>query len=178
MSAPDKAGARSGAGLIGRQAALRLFARPPLFQPIGSERAGECAALHSESFAFPWAEPDFEALLAAPEIVADGAIEADERLCGMILSRVGADEAEILTVAVSPERRGSGVARTLLAAHAPRLAARGVTRMFLEVDADNGAARALYAASGFRQVAERKAYYRKKDAAPASALVMRRDLPG
>ena len=149
----------------------------PLIQPIGAERSAECAAIHAASFAHPWQESDFEQLFVAPGIFADGAIEAkDEYLAGFVLSRIAADEAEILTLAVAPEWRRRGVASSLLAPHLSGLAANRVAYLFLEVEAENVAARALYANFGFEEVGERKAYYRTADGRLTEALVMRRDL--
>lgn len=144
---------------------------------IGAERSAECASLHASSFAYPWREADFEQLLAAPETYADGAIDAkDLRLVGFIVSRHVLDEAEILTLAVAAARRRGGVGRSLLGANLSGLAAMGINRVFLEVDEDNVAACGLYASFGFRQVAERKAYYRVEGGEPATALVMRLDM--
>lgn len=156
-----------------------LFAKAPapLTRPIGAERSAECANIHASSFAYPWKEADFEQLLLAPEVIADGAIEAkDLDLAGFILSRAALDEAEILTLAVAPERRRHGIGKSLLTTHFAELAAIGIKRIFLEVDAENVAARALYVSYGFQEVAERKAYYRTAGNRPASALVMRLDL--
>jgi ribosomal-protein-alanine N-acetyltransferase len=160
---------------------FRPFAKAPApaYRPIGPERSAECALIHASGFAHPWSEVDFEQLLIGPEIVAEGAIEIrDETLAGFILSRTALDEAEILTIAVAAERRRCGVGATLLSTHLCSLAARNVRHLFLEVDAENVAARALYVGRGFYQVGERKAYYRKADLPPASALVMRLDLAG
>jgi [ribosomal protein S18]-alanine N-acetyltransferase len=149
----------------------------PRIQPIGVERSAECAAIHAASFAHPWQEADFEQLFVAPGILADGAIgDKDGRLAGFVLSRIAADEAEILTVAVAPEWRARGVATLLLAPHLSGLAANRVNRLFLEVEADNTAALALYANFGFRQVGERKSYCRSADASLKGALLLRRDL--
>ncbi|WP_395666837.1 GNAT family N-acetyltransferase [Methylocella sp.] len=173
------AGGVRGLGASMSQSMHRMFARvAPALRPIGSERAADCARLHERSFAFFWGEADFEQLLTTAEVVADGAdaaVEPDGRLCGMLLSRVAADEAEILTIAVAPERRRAGLGAALLRAHLPRLRARFCAKLFLEVEASNAAAKALYAAAGFHQIAERKAYYRKEGAAPATALLMRLD---
>ena len=149
----------------------------PSIRPIGAERSAECAVIHATSFAYPWQEADFEQLFVAPGIFADGAIEAkEEYLAGFVVSRVAADEAEILTIAVAPEWRRRGIATSLLKPHLHGLAAIQVSRLFLEVDTENTAARALYAHFGFELVGERKAYYRTADADLAAALVMRRDL--
>jgi ribosomal-protein-alanine N-acetyltransferase len=156
-----------------------LFAKAPTIatRPIGAERSAECASLHASSFAYPWREADFEQLLAAPETSARGAIETKEsNLAGFVLSRCALDEAEILTLAVAPAWRRNGIGRSLLASHLAGLAAMVITLVFLEVDVENLAARGLYASFGFRQVGERKAYYRTADAGPATALVMRRDM--
>lgn len=56
------------------------------------------------------------------------------------------------------------------------LAADGVAALFLEVAADNTAGRALYDAAGFSKVGRRADYYRRANAAPAAALVLRRDI--
>lgn len=141
------------------------------------EWSRQCASLHAESFAFPWPEAEFARLLAAPEVFTTGMVEARaSKLAGFALARAGADEAEVLTIAIARDRRGQGLGASLLAAHLKNLAAIGVTRLFLEVDEGNFAARALYARLGFRQVGERKAYYRKEGAEPARALVLRADL--
>src|ERR1700724_1597580 len=149
----------------------------PCIRPIGTERSAECAAIHATSFAYPWQEADFEQIFVASGTFADGAIEAkEEYLAGFVLSRVAADEAEILTVAVAPEWRRRGIGTSPLKPHLHGLAAIRVNHLFLEVDVENTAARALYANFGFEQVGERKAYYRTAGAGSAAALVMRRDL--
>jgi [ribosomal protein S18]-alanine N-acetyltransferase len=149
----------------------------PCVRAIGAERSAECAAIHATSFPYPWQEADFEQLFVASGTVANGAIEAKEgHLAGFVLSRIAADEAEILTIAVAPRWRRRGIATSLLALHLSGLAATQVNRLFLEVDVDNSAARALYANFGFEQVGERKAYYRTAGAQLVGALVMRRDL--
>ena len=77
----------------------------------------------------------------------------------MILARVAADEAEILTLAVHPERRRHGLGSALLGAAVDRAIASGARSMFLEVAVTNKAARALYAAHGFVEAGLRRRYY-------------------
>jgi ribosomal-protein-alanine N-acetyltransferase len=78
---------------------------------------------------------------------------------GMILMRVAADEAEVLTLAVSPTVRRKGVAHRLLHAAMRQVIANGVRRIFLEVAVTNRPARALYEQSGFQRVGQRRRYY-------------------
>jgi ribosomal-protein-alanine N-acetyltransferase len=80
-------------------------------------------------------------------------------LGGMILGRVAADEAEILTLAVNPGHRRLGIGSALLRAAKDRAAGRGAVAMFLEVAVTNDAARALYTAHGFTEAGLRRHYY-------------------
>src|SRR5262249_7840127 len=98
------------------------------------------------------------------------------KLAGFLLSRIAAGEAEILSVAVATAWRGRGLARALLNLHLRRLAGLGATAGFLEVDEDNEPARRLSRRAGFREVGRRPGYYQKDSGAPATALVLRRDL--
>ncbi|MCL2384665.1 MAG: GNAT family N-acetyltransferase [Alphaproteobacteria bacterium] len=149
----------------------------PSIRSIGAERSADCAAIHATSFAHPWAEADFEQLFTTPGIFADGAITPKEKnLAGFILSRLAAEEAEILTLAVAPEWRRRGIATSLLGPHLASLANLQVARLFLEVNVENIGARALYAHFGFEPVGERQAYFRTAGDGRATALVMRRDL--
>ena len=77
----------------------------------------------------------------------------------MILARVAADEAEILTLAVDPGQRRRGLGSALLRAAMDRAAGLGAMSMFLEVAVTNHAARALYAAHGFIEAGLRRRYY-------------------
>ncbi len=94
------------------------------------------------------------------------------RLVGFVVSRIAADQAEILSIAVASDFRGAGLARRLLDVHLRRLAGYGVATVFLEVDEHNAPARRLYAGFGFAKVGRRESYY----AAAAAALVLRRHL--
>lgn len=80
---------------------------------------------------------------------------------GFALSRVVADEAELLLIATHPDARRRGVARALIGAVADEAAARGVVTLHLEVRSGNPAAQ-LYLAEGFAKVGERKNYYKGK----------------
>ena len=139
------------------------------------ERAGDCAAIHARSFPFAWSADEFERLLAAENIFADGACDSrGKALYGFALSRQAADEAELLSIAIDPARRGLGFGRTLMQAHLGQAARRGVRSMFLEVEEANGAAITLYQRLGFAQVGRREGYYRAADGAKTAALILRR----
>ncbi|MGL4242505.1 MAG: ribosomal protein S18-alanine N-acetyltransferase [Beijerinckiaceae bacterium] len=136
------------------------------------------ANLHAQSFDRPWGLMEFERMLAEENIAAHVAAAATggDRPEGFVLSRIAADEAEVLSIAVAPERRGEGVGRRLLEAHREVLLLSRVRVLFLEVEDSNVSALALYARQGFREVSRRQAYYRKADGSAATALVMRVNL--
>lgn len=155
----------------------RLFGRP---QPeISEARAPDAAAiarLHSAAFHRGWSEDELESLLLDRSVIAHRAL-AGRKLVGFILSRVAADEAEILSIAVAASRRSRGLARQLLDLHLRRLAGLGTRSVFLEVDPDNVPARRLYQRAAFQEVGHRPGYYPQQAGGAASpALVLRRDL--
>ena len=150
---------------------------PSALRRLRVEAAAACARIHAAGFAYPWSASELENLIADPNALGTAALDpASAKLRGFVLSRLAADEAEILTIAVDPALRKIGVGRDLLRAHLGEVAAAGAARIFLEVDENNAAALALYARFGFVQVGKRQGYYKKPDGKSAAALVMRRDL--
>jgi [ribosomal protein S18]-alanine N-acetyltransferase len=95
---------------------------------------------------------------------------------GFVLSRIAADEAEILTVAGDTRLRGRGLAGRLLGEHVKDLMRAGVRHLFLEVESENMAALKLYTRHGFETIGRRKGYYRSASGV-ADAITMRRELP-
>ena len=77
----------------------------------------------------------------------------------MLLARVAADDAEVLTLAVRPGARRQGIATGLLLAAAAEAHACGATALFLEVATTNAAAQALYRRAGLVEVGRRRRYY-------------------
>jgi len=142
---------------------------------VAAARPGDAAVLasiHRSGFERGWDASEFERMLAERSVLAHVARRGRSKPLGFALSRLAADEAEVLTVAVLPKARGGGVGTALMRTHLSRLAAAGVRRLFLEVADDNTAALSLYQAFGFEAVGRRPGYY-ARGAARASALIMR-----
>jgi len=148
-----------------------LTGAQPKFSAARPVDAAAIAALHGASFRRGWDEDEVSRLLLDGAVAAHLAI-IRRTTVGFIMSRIAADEAEILSVAVAPARRGRGLSRPLLDFHLRSLAGRGVRTVFLEVDEQNQPARRLYRRAGFQEVGRRQDYYQSG----ASALVLRRDL--
>jgi len=122
----------------------------------GPLHATALSAIHARAFAEDeyWNERIIAGQLSQPGIF--GLIDP---VGGMLIARIAADEAEILTLAVVPERRQQGLGANLLAFAAREARLRGAKSLFLEVSTRNPAARGLYQRSGFQQVGRRRAYY-------------------
>ena len=127
------------------------------------------ALLHGRAFPARerWGADAIELQLALP-----GAFGWIAPAGGMILARVAADEAEVLTLAVDPEVRRQGLGRALLQQAMVTARRRGARALFLEVASGNGPGRALYAAAGFVTVGCRHGYY----PGGSDALVLRQPL--
>lgn len=155
----------------------RMFGRPGWHvERARPAHAEAIAALHGASFARGWSAADIDALLADPTVLADVLRPGAGAMCGFALSRLVADEAEILSIAVASRRRAGGGGRTLLSRHLGRLAAAGARRVVLEVDEANSAALALYRRFGFERCGSRPAYYARADGGRGNALLLSRSL--
>lgn len=82
-------------------------------------------------------------------------------------------EADVQTIAVSPEARGTGQGRRLMDTLLRVAAEAGAREVFLEVRADNPVARGLYASLGFAEIGVRPRYYQPDG---VDAIVMRHEL--
>jgi len=148
-------------------------------EELTSVRSDDAAALYRLFFPQPWerawSSAEFSALLATPGCFGHLLIDGENDLaCGLVLLRIAADEAEILTIGVVPERRrGHGAARLLERAMSD-CAARGVRMVFLDVADDNQAARLFYERAGFNAIGARPGYYARANATTVPALTMSR----
>lgn len=153
----------------------RLFGRgTPHIAQTHLRDAHAIAALHAASFHRGWSDEEVENLLLDGQVLAHS-LRVNGIVAGFVMSRCAAEEAEILSIAVTARYQGRGFARKLLQLHMGRLAALGVKTLFLEVADSNRPAIALYRKAGFREVAKRPNYYPLPGGSAAAALVLRRD---
>jgi ribosomal-protein-alanine N-acetyltransferase len=136
-----------------------------MIQRAGAAHPFALAAIHEAAFppGQAWSVTMFAAQLGLP-----GVTGFLDEAGGMVLIRVAADEAEILTLCVAPAARRMGLGARLLDAALSAARDAGAAKLFLEVSARNAAARALYAKAGFTQLGRRRRYY----ADGADALIM------
>jgi ribosomal-protein-alanine N-acetyltransferase len=127
------------------------------------------ATIHALAFTplDAWSRDVFALQLALPNVF--GLLHPEG---GLILVRVAADEAEILTLAVAPAARRSGIGAALLRQATTDAAAAGASTVFLEVSVINIASYQLYTQANFIEVGRRPHYYSDG----SDALVLRLDL--
>ena len=137
---------------------------PPQLATVAHTHA--LAAIHAAAFEprEAWGPDAISLQLAMP-----GVFGLLDPRGGMLLARVAADEAEVLTLAVEPSQRRRGIATALLGAALAEARMRGARAMLLEVSVRNAAARALYARAGFAEAGRRARYY----ADGSDALILR-----
>ena len=110
------------------------------------------------------------------EILADHTryfvLEIDNKIFGYAgLSKVaGSPQADVQTIAVSPELRGKGFGRKLMDRLLTEARSLRAAEIFLEVRADNPVAQNLYESLGFEHIDTRKRYYQPDD---VDAWIMR-----
>ena len=129
------------------------------------------ASLHKNCFETAWREEEFLDFIKESIVLVAG-----RPVSGFIIARHILDEAEIISLAVSPCARNMGIGTALLAEACDQLSQLGVRRIFLEVAQDNHSALTLYHRAGFSHVNLRKAYYRRSVGPAVDAVIMSRNL--
>jgi ribosomal-protein-alanine N-acetyltransferase len=144
-------------------------------EPATLRDAPRLAQLHGASFHRGWGEGEFESMLTERNTLVHR-LRIGRNAVGFAVSRMAADEAEILSIAIAESHRGRGLSRNLLLTHLGHLAGRGVRTVFLEVEENNQPARRLYDRTGFAVAGRRERYYREANGEQLNAVLMRRDL--
>jgi [ribosomal protein S18]-alanine N-acetyltransferase len=147
----------------------------PVVEPASQRDAAALSRIHGASFHRGWGEDEFEHMLSERNTLIHR-LRMGRKIVGFSVSRMGADEAEILSIAVAESHRGRGLSNGLLLTHLGHLAGRGIRTVFLEVEENNQPARRLYQRAGFSVVGRRERYYRQSGGEALDALLMRRDL--
>src|SRR5690606_32101023 len=82
--------------------------RPPIVSNATSRDVADIAALHAASFRRGWSDGEIEGMLLDRNVVGHRAT-IGRHLAGFVISRIAADEAEILSIAVAERYRGRAV---------------------------------------------------------------------
>ena len=140
-----------------------------VFEKLNPACAEMMASLHAKSFDAPWSADDFSSLLSLSTtkgLIFEG---------GMIVCSICGEDAEILTLCVSPEYRRKTIAKQMIEKMCAYMKNFQVACLFLEVNVNNLPAIKLYEKCGFEKVGRRKDYY-KTSAGRQDALVLKKKL--
>src|SRR6266571_1847482 len=138
-------------------------------EPATPRDAAKLAEIHGESFHRGWGEGEFESMLTERNTLVHR-LRLGRKIIGFAVSRMAADEAEILSIAVDERYRGRGLSRDLLLTHLGHLAGHGVRKIFLEVEENNQPARRLYERMGFAVAGRRERYDQQPGGEQLNAL--------
>jgi len=142
---------------------------------LTSDDLAAATQIHSDSFEKSWQAGSLKTHIDNDLCFGVFSGNTPKALSGFIILKPAADQAEIMTIAVSPDMRGAGLGEALIAKGCAALKAIGVSVLFLEVAEDNDAAIALYKKCGFKAMGRRPAYYRRV-AGRVAALTYRLNL--
>lgn len=133
--------------------------------------------IERRSYEFPWSHGVFRDCLLAGYVCI--VLERGDVVAGYAILSIAAGEAHILNLCVDPTFRALGYGNRLLTEILERARNAEVKEVFLEVRPSNSSALALYRSQGFRQIANRPAYYQaregREDAAVLAKTLKRRD---
>ena len=115
------------------------------------------AAVEKSSYQFPWSEGIFRDCVRVGYLCRVAECEGEIVAYGIVA--MGAGEAHVLNLCVSPRMRGRGVGRQMLMLLIERASQAGMQDVFLEVRPSNMHAIALYQSVGFVEVGRRRGYY-------------------
>lgn len=121
--------------------------------------ATRIAEMEEEYFPDPWKQKDIFGYICQEDGMCFTALENGVVIAYMI-GRIIAPEGEIYRIAVDEKYRKRGIGYRLLSFALKTERGRGLEATFLEVRKQNIAARRLYLAYGFREIGERKNYYK------------------
>jgi [ribosomal protein S18]-alanine N-acetyltransferase len=146
-----------------------------LISPLTQSDFKEASRLHKLSFFKGWEQKDFEAFLK-DNMVCGLKFEEANTICGFILWREIRDEAEILTIVVSPNWQRKGIGSALLKELFTQLSKNRISNLFIEVAEDNESAQLFYKKNGFGFVGKRPHYYPRGENKFVSALNYKKSL--
>jgi ribosomal-protein-alanine acetyltransferase len=140
------------------------------YRPGDSEGVAEICRQSPE--AAQWPKESYDQAHTSGQIVLMA--ELAGQICGFLVARITADEAEILNTAVAPAHRREGMGTALLQAAISATRAHHAKSIYLEVRESNSAAISFYRQHGFEKTSQRRQYY----SGPTENAVVMRKLTG
>lgn len=129
-----------------------------VFRRIDSSSISDIIAIERQAFDIPWSNSMMRDSLEAAHTKVGGLFK-NGKLVAFVVYAIILDEAELLSMAVSPDHQHQGLGAMLLESVITHAKRKRVEKLHLELRQSNMPALKLYSKYGFEQVGERKAYY-------------------
>jgi ribosomal-protein-alanine N-acetyltransferase len=130
--------------------------------------------IEAQNYDFPWSEGVFDDCFTAINYSCWVCEDADTIIGYAILS-VGAGEAHVINLSVSPAVQGQGIGQKMMD-HLIKIAKKKAETLFLEVRPSNTQAMKLYERLGFNEVGVRKDYYPAQNGNRENAVILALEL--
>lgn len=154
----------------------KLFTNKPDVEllPALADQSPLIADLHTKLFRRGWGAEECASLIGQDNVFGFVARPVDQpEPLGFVLSRVAADEAEILSIGTDQRAQNQGLGWRMMQAAIGEASKRGAKSLILEVDENNSPAVMLYKKIGFETVGKRQAYYDNGEDVKSNALVLK-----
>lgn len=130
---------------------------------ISAADAKILSEIHKQCFIETWNENNFRNMLTDSHYFGFVISDVGKIDCGFTLCKHLFEEIEIITFCVLPKHRRYGFGKLLINEIIKHANTLPNSKIFLEVSKDNIAAINLYQSIGFKKIAERKDYYKRKN---------------
>jgi ribosomal-protein-alanine N-acetyltransferase len=143
--------------------------------PFDLHHLESASVLHRACLEECWSLATLKETMAEPMIIGFTAVQIapSDPLIGFIIVRIILDEAEILTLVVSPHTRRQGVGRSLVKKALNAAYKKGVQHIYLEAAENNIAALRLYSLFGSEKYGERAGYYSSNKGCNQAAILLK-----
>jgi ribosomal-protein-alanine N-acetyltransferase len=145
----------------------------PRYRRMTGADLGAVIAIEDSIYPHPWTRGNFSDSLAAGYHC--WIVECGGEVAGYAVVMVAAGEAHLLNLSVAAPWQRRGIGREALAFVLKLARDYGAEKILLEVRPSNQAAIALYASTGFAEIAQRRSYYPAGDSRE-DAIVLERSL--
>ncbi|MCH6572099.1 MAG: ribosomal protein S18-alanine N-acetyltransferase [Proteobacteria bacterium] len=139
---------------------MAIAEKPVEIRALQTRDLARVIVIEAASYDFPWSAGVFADCLSVGYYCR--VLDLQGWPAAYAVLSVGAGEAHILNLTVSPEYRSQGLGRRLLRDFLGHCRSRSLGRIYLEVRPSNDAARVLYASEGFEPIGVRRQYYRSR----------------
>jgi len=143
---------------------------PNFLRDMQNADLDQVLAIERHSQVTPWSRLSFEESLTKQHLCR--VLTHQDQIIAFHIVCPVVDEMHILNIVVSPQAKGQGNGHVLMHDIVDLCHAHNLKKIFLEVRASNVAARGFYQQWQFRQIGQRKGYYRALHGTREDALVL------